>query len=66
MPILPKVKEKLTFSISSNKDCKHKIYHHQSIDKFINNFQNLVKQIINQDRVDFVVISVEDWDKNKF
>jgi len=42
-----------------------------TINQFINNLQNLIKQvinqhaplkIINQDGADFVVISAEDWD----
>jgi len=36
------------------------------INQSINNLQNLVKQVINQGRADFVVITVEDWDKKKF
>jgi hypothetical protein len=33
-----------------------------SINQFTDNLQNLIKQVINQDGGDFVVISAEDWD----
>ena len=45
-----------------------------SINQFINNLQNLIKQVINQhtplkitnqDGADFVVISTEDWEQQQ-
>jgi antitoxin YefM len=45
-----------------------------TINQFINNLQNLIKQVINQhtpvkitiqDGADFVVISAEDWNNKK-
>ena len=63
MPILPKVKKSLLFRFLLIKIANIKSI---IINQFINNLQNLVKQVINQARADFVVISVEDWDKKKF